>query len=117
MVPLIDVTYDGSVPERVLRELAEVLPAIVGEAVDCSEEPWVGPPAAGDIEIRFHKKGSFDVGELSCVIEVRTRAYPSRTADSERRAQLIRDRVLAATAVGSLGVWLVLAAGSWSQAG
>jgi hypothetical protein len=116
-VPLIDVTHDDSVSDGVLRELARSLPAIVAEAVDCPEEPWIGPPAAGDIEIRFHAKGSFDVGELSCVIEVRTKTFPSRAADSQRRADLIRDRVLAEAAVGSLGVWLVLAEGSWSQSG
>lgn len=29
-MPLIDVTYDGSVNEEVLRRLGELLPAVVG---------------------------------------------------------------------------------------
>ncbi|HEY1345495.1 MAG TPA: hypothetical protein VGF54_10950 [Streptosporangiaceae bacterium] len=55
-MPLIDVTYDGSVDEEVLRRLGELLPAVVGEAVECPEEPWTGPEQPGDIEIRFRKK-------------------------------------------------------------
>ena len=52
-MPLIDVTYDQALGERVLRELAELLPDIVAEAVDCPEEPWIGPPEPGDIATAF----------------------------------------------------------------
>ena len=34
-MPLIDVTYDGTVGEEVLHRLVEVLPDAVAEAVDC----------------------------------------------------------------------------------
>jgi len=51
-VPLVDVTHDDTIDERRLRRLAELLPEIVAEAVDCPEEPWIGPPRAGDLEIR-----------------------------------------------------------------
>jgi hypothetical protein len=34
-MPLIDVTYGGSVDEKVLRRLGELLPDVVGEAVEC----------------------------------------------------------------------------------
>jgi hypothetical protein len=48
-MPLIDVTYDGSVDEEVLRCLGELLPAVVGEAVECPEDPSTGPEQPGDI--------------------------------------------------------------------
>jgi hypothetical protein len=67
---LIDVTYDSTVSIDSLRQLSEILPAIVSEAVECLEEPWIGLPADGDIEIRFLSKSALDFGELNCVIEV-----------------------------------------------
>jgi hypothetical protein len=92
-MPLIDVTYDQKVGEEVLRRLGELLPAVVGEAVDGPEEPSTGPLEPGDIEIRFRKKSPLDVGD---------------------RADLIRDR-LSRLPLGQIGVWLILSEGAWSQ--
>jgi hypothetical protein len=114
-VPLIDVTYDSTVGEQVLHELAVLLPDAVAEAVQCPEEPWTGPPGAGDIEIRFRRKSALDSGELDVVIEVRTKLIGSRERDKQRRADLIRDRI-SGLALGQVGVWLILAEGAWSQA-
>ena len=113
-MPLVDVTYDAKIGEVSLRRLGEVLPDIVAEAVACPEEPWVGPPGKGDIEIRFHPKSAVDVGELDLVIEVRTKLFESRVTDKQRRSELIRDR-LALLQLGEIGVWLLLAEGAWSQ--
>jgi hypothetical protein len=49
------------------------------------------------------------------VIEVRTKLYPSREQDKQQRTDLIRDRLLSAVSLGSLGVWLVLSEGAWAQ--
>jgi hypothetical protein len=114
-VPLIDVTYDSSVSEDLLRRLGEILPAIVSEAVDCPEDPWIGPPAVSDIEIRFHAKNAFDVGELNCVIEVRTKLFASRERDKPRRVELIRGRLSSTVDLGRFGVWLILSEGAWAQ--
>ncbi len=114
-LPLVDVSYDELISGASLRRLGELLPAIVSEAVDCPEEPWIGPPAEGDFEIRFRKKGQFDVGDLNCVVEVRAKLFPSRQEDSQRRAELIRDRLSSTAGLGKLGVWLVLSEGAWSQ--
>ena len=114
-MPLIDVTYDASVSERSLRQLGETLPAIVSEAVDCPEDPWIGPPTVGDFEIRFHPKGPLDLGELNCVIEVRTKLFSTRERDKHRRADLIRDRLAAIVNPGVVGVWLILSEGAWAQ--
>lgn len=113
-MPLIDVTYDGSVDEKVLRRLGELLPAVVGEAVECPEEPSTGPGQPGDIEIRFREKSPLDVDDLDVVIEVRTKLFEHRLQDKQRRADLIRDR-LSRLGLGQIGVWLILSEGAWSQ--
>jgi hypothetical protein len=113
-MPLIDVTYDQKVGEEVLRRLGELLPAVVGEAVDCPDEPSTGPLEPGDIEIRFRKKSPLDVGDLDVVIEVRTKLLKHRVQDKQRRADLIRDR-LSRLPLGQMGVWLILSEGAWSQ--
>ena len=76
-MPLIDVTHDGAVSEEALRRLGELLPDVVGEAVECPEEPSTGPVGPGDIEIRFRKKSPLDVGDLGVVIEVHTKPVKS----------------------------------------
>ena len=114
-MPLIDITCDV-VTVSDLRRLGQVLPQIVAEAVACAEEPWIGPPEPGDMEIRFRPKGPYDVGELNCVIEVRTKFFASRLDDVHDRAERIRSDVVAAVpGVGRLGVWLILHEGSWAQ--
>jgi hypothetical protein len=113
-MPLIDVTYDGTLGEDVLRRLGELLPDVVSEAIECPEEPWTGPAEAGDIEIRFRKKSPLDVGDLDVVIEVRTKLFEHRVRDKQRRADLVRDR-LVELPLGQIGVWLILAEGAWSQ--
>lgn len=113
-MPLVDVTYDGTVGDEVLCRLAEVLPDVVSEAVDCPEEPWIGPLEPGDLEIRFRKKSQWDVGDLDVVVEVRTKLFEHRVQDKQRRADLIRDR-LSSLPLGQVGVWLILSEGAWSQ--
>jgi hypothetical protein len=113
-MPLIDVTYDRKIGEEVLRRLGELLPDVVGEAVECPEEPSTGPVEPGDIEIRFREKSPLDVGDLDVVIEVRTKLFEHRVQDEQRRADLIRDR-LSRLPLGQIGVWLILSEGAWSQ--
>jgi hypothetical protein len=116
VVPLVDVTCADTVPEEALRRLAQLLPDIVAEAVACPEEPWTGPPLPGDIEIRFRARGRFDVGELDCVVEVRTKLLPGRLHDKDQRAERIRCGIVEAEPrLGQLGVWLILHEGSWAQ--
>ena len=113
-MPLIEVTYDDTTDEPLLRHLGQLLPEVVSEAVNCPEDPCVGSPNLGDIEIRFRKKSAFDVGGLNVVVEVRTKLFKSRLADKQRRADLIRDRV-STLGLGKVGVWLILTEGAWSQ--
>jgi hypothetical protein len=114
-VPLVDVTYSGDVSDGELRRLAELLPDLIAEAVDCPEEPWTGPAGVGDIEILVRRQEDFDVGELRVAIEVRTKLFESRLTDKQRRADLVRDG-LSSLDLGHVGVWLVLYEGAWSQA-
>jgi hypothetical protein len=113
-MPLIDVTYDATVDEKVLHRLGELLPDVVAEAVDCPEEPRIGQAEPGDIEIRFRKKSQLDVGQLDVVIEVRTKLFEHRVQDKQRRVDLILNR-LSSLPLGQVGVWLILSDGAWSQ--
>lgn len=113
-MPIVDVWYDDTVDEQRLRGIGKLLPEVIAEAVECPEEPWTGPPRAGDIEVRFRRKGDLDVGDLNVVIEVRTKLFGTRARDQQRRADLIRDR-LSGLRLRAIGVWLVLAEGAWSQ--
>jgi hypothetical protein len=113
-MPLVDITYDPTLSAHDLRQLAAMLPDVVAEAVQCSEEPWVGPPGPGDIELRLRPRGEHDVGDLRVVVEVRTRRLESRAVDAQRRADRIRDG-LATLDLGPIGVWLILLDGAWSQ--
>jgi hypothetical protein len=115
-VPFIEVVYDSTITEPMLRQLAELLPDLVADAVACPEEPKAGPPEPGDIEIRFRAKGTFDVGGLNCAVEVRTKLYPSRLETKQARAELIKVSLSKAfPEIRYLGVWLVLADGWWTQ--
>jgi hypothetical protein len=115
-VPFVEVVYDSTITEPMLRKLAELLPDLVAEAVACPEEPNVGPPEPGDIEIRFRPKGPFDVGGLNCAIELRTKLYASRLETRQKRAELVKAGLSQALpGIRYLGVWLVLADGWWTQ--
>jgi hypothetical protein len=115
-VPFVEVVYDSTITEPMLTQLAELLPDLVAEAVTCPEEPKVGPPEPGDLEIRFRPKGPFDVGDLNCAIELRTKLYASRLETKEDRAELIKAGLSKAfPGIKYLGVWLVLADGWWTQ--
>jgi hypothetical protein len=115
-VPFVEVVYDSTIIEAMLRQLAELLPDLVANAVACPEEPAVGPAEPGDLEIRFRPKGPLDVGALNCAIEVRTKLYPSRLETRQKRAELVKAGVSEALpGIRYLGVWLVLADGWWTQ--
>jgi hypothetical protein len=115
-VPFVEVVYDSTITEPMLRKLGELLPGLVAEAVACPEEPAVGPAEPGDLEIRFRPKGPFDVGALNCAVEVRTKLYASRLETGQKRAELVKAGVSEALpGIRYLGVWLVLAEGWWTQ--
>ena len=115
-VPFVEVVYDSTITEPMLRQLAEVLPDLVAEAVACPEEPNVGPLEPGDLEIRFRAKGPLDIGDLNCAIELRTKLYASRLETKQNRAELIKTGLSKALpGIRYLGVWLILADGWWTQ--
>jgi len=59
----------------------------------------------GDIEIRFRRKGAFDLGDLNVVVEVRTKLFESRVADKQRRADLLTDRLASLQLGRSVSGW------------
>lgn len=113
-MPIVDVVHDGTLSGRTLERLRDALVAVVPEAVECDEEPRVGPLQPGDLDVRFRVRGPLDVGGLPVCVEVRTKRLAGRVDDVQRRADLVRDR-LAGLGAGDVGVWLVLVDGAWSQ--
>lgn len=113
-MPLVDVFTDPRVKATELRQIADVLRDVVPRAVQCAEEPIVGPLAIGDLEIRFRSRGPADVGELAVLVEVRTKKLDGRLHDAQARADLICSE-LSRLDVGPIGVWLMLLDGAWSQ--
>ncbi len=114
-VPIIEVTYDDTIREDELHRLLDLLPDVVAEGVACPEEPWVGPPLKGDFQVRFHRKSALDSFDLNCVIEVRTKLFPSRRRDKQERADRMREQLGQQLDLGDIGLWLVLSDGAWSQ--
>jgi hypothetical protein len=113
-MPLVDVVFDTRLKSANLARIADALAEVVPLAVECPEDPIIGPLRPGDLEIRFRSRGVNDVGELVATVEVRTKRSSSRLANVQDRADMIRDR-LESLAIGPVGVWLMLVEGGWSQ--
>jgi hypothetical protein len=83
--------------------------------VACPEEPYDHPLEPGDVEIRFKPLGPFDVCGLDVVIEVRSRWFPSRAEDRQRRCDALRNSLTASVNVAGIGVYLSLPVAAWAQ--
>lgn len=114
-MPLIDVTYGSQVAEAQLRRLAQTLPHAVSLAVECPEEPYDAALQPGDVEIRFHSRGPYDVSGLEVVVEVRSKWFPSRSASRQERCDRLCDAVIEAAGTRSVGVYFSLPVAAWSQ--
>lgn len=115
VMPIVDVTYGHPVAEQRLRRLATTLPHAVSLAVECPEEPYDGALQPGDVEVRFHQRGRYDVSGLDVVVEVRSKCFPSRAETRQQRCDQIRDAVIEAAGTPSVGVYLSLPVAAWSQ--
>jgi hypothetical protein len=102
-----------SVTAEQRASIAAALSRAVPRALACAEEPYDGTLKPGDLNLVMSSELT-DLGALSVVIEVQTRRYPSRAADRDGRAAVIR-RAVEDAYNGSVGVWLVLVTGGWSQ--
>jgi hypothetical protein len=117
-MPIIEVTCSPRMGDDVKRRLRDVLPHIVSEAVACDEEPYDGQLRAGDVSLLFRDTGSWDRFDLDLLVEVRTTWYASRAATSRRRAETIRDALVAAVGgAPAIGVYLILAIAAWAETG
>jgi hypothetical protein len=114
-MPIIEVTYDTRMAQERLVRLAETLPHAVSLAVECPEEPYDGMLGPGDVEIRFHPKGPYDVGGLDVVIEIRSTWFESRAADRQQRCDRLCEVVAEASGTARVGVYLSLPVAAWSQ--
>jgi hypothetical protein len=114
-MPLIDVTYGSQIAEDQLLRLAETLPHAVSLAVECPEEPYNGALQPGDVEVRFHSRGPYDVSVLEVVVEVRSKWFASRAESRQERCNRLCDAVIEAIGMRNVGVYLSVPIAAWSQ--
>lgn len=114
-MPIVDVTYGPDLPPERLVALAGALPHAVSLAVECPEEPYDGALQPGDVEIRFHPTGQYDVSGLDVVAEVRSKWFPSRAETRQARCDRLRDAIVDVAGTSSVGVYLSLPVAAWSQ--
>ncbi|AXK84483.1 hypothetical protein SAMN05421776_101242 [Nocardia farcinica] len=115
-MPIIDVTCADRVSTEVKKELARTLPHSVSLAVECPEEPYDGDLRGGDVILRFHDVGPLDRFDLDVLIEVKSKWFPSRADDRQRRADEILGRAEAVVpADHHVGVYLALPVASWAE--
>lgn len=115
-MPIVDITCSSGVTDADKIRLNDVLPHAVSAAVACIEEPYDGKLRRGDVLILFREAGPFDRFDLDVLIEVKSKWFPSRAADSQRRADAIREAVAAEVGTAmSVGVYLSLPAAAWSE--
>ena len=114
-MPIVEVTYAPDLPPERLVALAGALPHAVSLAVECPEEPYDGALQPGDVEIRFHPTGQYDVSGLDVVAEVRSKWFPSRAETRQARCDRLRDAIVDVAGTSSVGVYLALPVAAWSQ--
>jgi hypothetical protein len=114
-MPIVDVTHGPQVEEAQLLRLAEVLPEAVSLAVECPEEPYDPPLQPGDVEIRFHSRGQYDVSGLDIVVEVRSKWFASLEETRQERCDRLRDVIVEAVGPTGVGVYLTMPVAAWSQ--
>lgn len=114
-MPIVEVTYASEVPQKRLMRLVQALPHAVSTAVECAEEPYDRELKPGDVEIRCHALGKYDLSGLDFVVEVRSKWFKSRADNRQERCDGLRD-ILADVVDGrSIGVFLTLPPAAWSQ--
>lgn len=116
-MPIVDVTHGPQVEEAHLLLLGHLLPDAVSRAVECPEEPYEPPLQPGDVEIRFHSRGQYDVSGLDIVVEVRSKWFASREETRQVRCDRLRDVIVEAVGPTSVGVYLTMPVAAWSQSG
>jgi hypothetical protein len=98
-----------------IGSLAHVLPEAVSLAVECPEEPYDGRLRAGDVEIRFTRRGTHDVSGLDVLVEVRSKWFASRADNRQDRCEGLWRAIVPSVEPLSVGVYLELPVASWSQ--
>jgi hypothetical protein len=115
VMPIVDVTYGSQVAEQHLQRLAKTLPHAVSLAVACPEEPYDWALRPGDVEVRFHARGPYDVSGLDVLVEVRSKWFPSRAETRQERCDELCDAISEAAGTRNVGVYLSVPVAAWSQ--
>ncbi|MFB6812915.1 hypothetical protein [Streptomyces sp. NPDC056387] len=114
-MPLVEIVYDPRVDDKVLHELAEVLPHLVSVAVECPEEPYDGDLQPGDVELRFRALGPLDRSGLDLVIEIKSKWFESRAVNRQERVDGLHRAITGAIGLHDFGIYLSLPVAAWAQ--
>lgn len=87
----------------------------MSRAVECPEEPYHHPIGPGDVEVRFHPLGSYDISAMDVVVEVRSKYLAGRADDRQRRCDFLRDLLVNQIGVTNVGVYLSMPIAAWAQ--
>jgi hypothetical protein len=114
-MPIVDVTHAADIASEERSNLAQMLPHLVSLAVECPEEPYDHALKPGDVPVRFHSRGSYDVGGLDLIIEVHSKWFASRAETRQERCGKLCEALSSAFQDRSVGVNLSLPVAAWSQ--
>jgi hypothetical protein len=117
VMPIVDVTNGSDVAEDQVVRIAQMLPHTVSLAVACPEEPYDEVLQPGDVEVRFHPRGPYDLSGLDIVVEIRSKWFASRAETRQERCDQLFAAIAEAVGTLSVGVYLSLPVAAWSQAG
>jgi hypothetical protein len=116
-MPLIDITCAPAVSDATKRALANEIPEIVSNAVECEAEPFDGSLQVGDVIVRFRSVGSLDRFDLDVLVEVHSKWFQDRAQSRQERAAAVLAGVEGVVAPHSVGVYLSLPVAAWDQSG
>lgn len=116
-MPIVDITHAPDIAKEQLSDLAQTLPHLVSLAVECPEEPYDHALEPGDVALRFHSRGPYDVGGLDILVEVHSKWFASRAETQQERCDELSEAISSAVGGRSVGVYLSLPVVAWSQTG
>ena len=114
-MPIVDITHAPDIAKEQLSDLAQALPHLVSLAVECPEEPYDYTLEPGDVALRFHPHGPYDVGGVDILVEVHSKWLASRAETRQERCDQLREAISSAVRGRSVGVYLSLPVAAWSQ--
>lgn len=114
-MPIVGTTHAADIAKEQLLNLAQTLPQLVALVVQCPEEPYDHALNPGDVALRFHSSGPYDVGGLDILVEIHSKWSASRAETRQERCDQLCEAIAGAVGGRTVGVYLSLPVAAWSQ--